>query len=131
MAIVTNAGGPGILAVDACESVGLTVAAFSAATRERLRAFLPPAASLGNPIDMVASAGPDEYRQTIEIALADEETDALLVIYAPVDVTHADATVSAIREGIVNARRAGATSKPILACVMESTGRPQPLRTPR
>jgi acetyl coenzyme A synthetase (ADP forming)-like protein len=130
MAIVTNAGGPGILAVDACESVGLTVATFSAATRERLRAFLPPAASLGNPIDMVASAGPDEYRQTIEIALADEETDALLVIYAPVDISHADATVSAIREGIINARRAGATSKPILACVMESTGRPQPLRTP-
>jgi acetyl coenzyme A synthetase (ADP forming)-like protein len=130
MAIVTNAGGPGILAVDACESVGLTVAAFSAATRERLTAFLPPAASLGNPIDMVASAGPDEYRQTIEIALADKETDALLVIYAPVDVTHADATVAAIREGIVNARRAGATSKPILACVMGSTGRPLPLHTP-
>jgi acetyl coenzyme A synthetase (ADP forming)-like protein len=130
MAIVTNAGGPGIMAADACESVGLTVAAFSAATRERLGAFLPPAASLGNPVDMVASAGPDEYRQAIEIALADEETDALLVIYAPVDVTHAEATVSAIREGIVNARLAGAASKPILACVMGSTGRPLPLHTP-
>jgi len=130
MAIVTNAGGPGILAVDACESVGLTVAAFSAATRERLGAVLPFAASLGNPVDMVASAGPEEYRQTIEIALADEETDALLVIYAPVDVTQAEATVSAIRQGIVNARRAGASSKPILACVMGSTGHPQPLHTP-
>jgi acetate---CoA ligase (ADP-forming) len=130
MAIVTNAGGPGILAVDACESVGLTVAAFSAATRERLGAVLPFAASLGNPVDMVASAGPEEYRQTIEIALADEETDALLVIYAPVDVTQAEATVSAIRQGIVNARRGGARSKPILACVMGSTGRPQPLHTP-
>jgi len=130
IAIVTNAGGPGILAVDACEAAGLTVAAFSAATRDRLRAFLSPAASLGNPIDMVASAGPEEYRQTIELALADAETDALLVIYAPVDATHADATVSAIRQGIVNARRAGGAAKPILACVMGSTGRPQPLHTP-
>ncbi len=130
IAIVTNAGGPGIMATDACESVGLTVAAFSAATRARLGAFLPPTASLGNPVDMVASAGPDEYRQAIEIALADDETNALLVIYAPVDVTHADATVSAIRQGILNARRAGATAKPILGCVMGSAGRPQPLHTP-
>jgi acetate---CoA ligase (ADP-forming) len=130
IAIVTNAGGPGILAVDACESVGLMVTAFGADTRERLRAFLPPAASLNNPIDMVASAGPEEYRRAIEVALSDAETDALLVIYAPVDVRHAESTVAAIRQGIVNARRAGTTSKPILACVMGSTGRPQPLHTP-
>src|SRR3954451_2819874 len=62
LAIVTNAGGPGILAVDASESVGLTVAPFSTATQARLAAFLPPAASISNPVDMVASAGPDEYR---------------------------------------------------------------------
>src|SRR4029079_16643009 len=65
VAIVTNAGGPGILAVDACESSGLTVAPFSAETRARLAAFLPPAASTSNPVDMVASAGPEEYRQAI------------------------------------------------------------------
>src|SRR4051812_44350102 len=129
LAIVTNAGGPGILAVDASESVGLTVAPFSTPTRARLAAFLPPAASISNPVDMVASAGPDEYRQAIEVALADDETDALLVIYAPVDVTQSQQTVSAIEQGIVNGRRGGAIAKPILACVMGATGRPQPLET--
>jgi acetate---CoA ligase (ADP-forming) len=127
VAIVTNAGGPGILAVDACESAGLTVPPFSADTRAQLSAFLPPAASTGNPVDMVASAGPQEYRQAIEVALGDKDTDALIVIYAPVDVKQAALTVAAIREGIVNARRAGATQKPIMACVMADPGRPQPL----
>jgi acetate---CoA ligase (ADP-forming) len=127
VAIVTNAGGPGILAVDACESSGLTVAPFSEETRTRLAAFLPHAASTGNPVDMIASAGPDEYRQAIEVALADEETDALIVIFAPVDVQHSATTVAAIRAGIANARRTGTTAKPILACVMADPGRPQPL----
>jgi acyl-CoA synthetase (NDP forming) len=131
VAVVTNAGGPGILAVDACESVGLTVAPFSSATRARLGAFLPPAASTSNPVDMVASAGPDEYRQAIEVVLADDETDALLVIFAPVDATQLDETLVAIKQGIVNARNAGAVSKPILACVMGETGRPQPLHAGR
>ncbi len=127
VAIVTNAGGPGILAVDACESSGLTVAPFSADTRARLGAFLPQAASIGNPVDMIASAGPDEYRQAVEVALAATNTDALIVIFMPVDETHAAATVAAIRDGIINARRGGATQKPILACVMADPGRPQPL----
>ena len=127
VAIVTNAGGPGILAVDACESSGLTVAPFAAETRARLAAFLPRTASTGNPVDMVASAGPDEYRQAIEIALTDHDTDALIVIFAPVDVTQSASTVAAIREGIVNARRAGAVQKPILACVMADQGHSQPL----
>lgn len=127
VAIVTNAGGPGILAVDACESAGLTVAPFLDATRARLAAFLPAAASTGNPVDMVASAGPDEYRQAIEVALTDPDTDALIVIYAPVDVPQAALTVAAIRDGIRNARAAGATHKPILACVMADHERPQPL----
>ena len=127
VAIVTNAGGPGILAVDACESVKLTVTPFSPETRARLAAFLPSTASTANPVDMVASAGPDEYRQAIEVALADRDTDALLVIYAPVDVTQSAPTLAAIRQGIVNARRAGASAKPILACVMAEAGRPQPI----
>jgi len=127
VAIITNAGGPGILAVDACEAAGLSVVSFSAKTREQLAAFLPACASTGNPVDMVASAGPDEYRRVIEIALADTETDALIVIYAPVDVRKSAATIAAIREGIAAARRAGAAQKPILACVMADPGRPQPL----
>ena len=76
---------------------------------------------------MVASAGPNEYRQAIEVALTDQDTDALIVIYAPVDLKEAAPAVAAIRDGIANARRAGATHKPILACVMADQGRPQPL----
>jgi acetyl coenzyme A synthetase (ADP forming)-like protein len=127
VAIVTNAGGPGILAVDACESCGLTVPPFSSETRARLGAFLPPAASTCNPVDMVATAGPEEYRQASQVALSDQDTDALIVIFAPVDARQSAATVAAIRDGITNARRAGATGKPIVACVMADPGRPQPL----
>jgi acetate---CoA ligase (ADP-forming) len=127
VAIVTNARGPGVLAVDACESAGLVVAPFSAETRARLASFLPAAASTHNPVDMVASAGPDEYRQTIEVALTDTDSDALIVIFAPVDVKQSPAIVAAIRDGIVSARHAGATLKPILACVMADPRHPQPL----
>jgi acetyl coenzyme A synthetase (ADP forming)-like protein len=126
VAVVTNAGGPGILAVDACESAGLTVPAFSAATRERLAAFLPAEASIGNPVDMIASAGPDQYRRAIETALTSDDADALVVIYTPVDRTKTDETIAAIREGIVGARRT-TPNKPVLACVMADDGRPKPI----
>ena len=70
VAVITNAGGPGILAVDACEAAGLIVPEFSPDTRARLQAFLPATASVANPVDMVASAGPAEYRAAIETVLA-------------------------------------------------------------
>jgi len=127
VAIVTNAGGPGILAVDACEAAGLTVVEFSAETRAKLAAFLPPEAAIGNPVDMVASAGPDEYRRAIEIVLTASDADALIVIYTPVDVRHAEGTLNAIRDGIAAGRAGGAIGKPILACVMAGRGRPQPI----
>ena len=127
VAIVTNAGGPGILAVDACGASGLSVPEFSEATRSRLAAFLPPAASVANPVDMIASAGPEEFRRSIEVALAAPDVDALLVIYTAVDSGQSPAILEAIRQGIADGRRAGATSKPILACVMAEAGRPQPL----
>ena len=125
--VVSNAGGPGILAVDACEAAGLSVVPFSAETQRRLSEFLPPEASLGNPVDMVASAGPAEYRRAVETAMTAEEIDALLVIYIPIDTSRANETLDAIRQGIAAGRRAGATTKPVLACVMANTSRPAPL----
>jgi len=127
VAIVTNAGGPGILAVDACDGAGLALAEFSAATRGHLAEFLPAAASLGNPVDMVAAAGPDEFRRTIEASLASDEVDALLVIYTAVDNTRSADILDGIRQGIAAGRRAGATGKPILACLMAGPGHQQPL----
>jgi acetate---CoA ligase (ADP-forming) len=127
VAVVTNAGGPGILAVDACEAAGLIVAEFSEATRRRLAERLPTLATVANPIDMVASAGADEYRHCIEIALAAEDVDALIVIFTPVDSRRGIATLAAIREGIAAGRVSGAKSKPILACLMAEAGQPIPL----
>jgi acetate---CoA ligase (ADP-forming) len=127
VAIVTNAGGPGILAVDACEAAGLQVAPFSAETQARLRAFLPAEASIGNPVDMVASAGPNEYRRAIEVALTAPDSDALIVLYTPVDIDGTGPTLDAIRDGIRAGRRSSATAKPILACMLADRGRLVPL----
>ncbi len=65
VAILTNAGGPGILAADACEANGLQLPALSETTKLELRSFLPAAASVGNPVDMLASAPPEHYRRAL------------------------------------------------------------------
>ena len=83
VAIVTNSGGPGIMATDAvCES-GMQMAKISDATKEELRSFLPAAASVKNPIDMIASAPIEHYKQTLETVLKDPEVDMVAVIYLP------------------------------------------------
>ena len=126
--IVTNAGGPGILAVDACEAAGLVPAELSPATGARLAAFLPVTASVRNPVDMVASAGPEAYRQTVEAVATAPETDALIVLFTPVDASRSQEILAAIRDGIRAARRAGGVRKPVLACVMTAGAPPAPLR---
>ena len=76
---------------------------------------------------MVASAGPDAYRRAIEVALTTDDTDALIVIFTPVDPRTSGETLQAIRDGIAAGRRAGATGKPVLGCLMAGDGRPLPL----
>src|SRR5262249_12085603 len=76
VAILTNAGGAGILAADAAESRGLKVASLSDATVAELRAFLPAAASVANPIDMLASASAADYERTLKIVLKDDLVDS-------------------------------------------------------
>src|SRR5262249_29947777 len=80
IAIVTNAGGPGILCTDACEAGGLIVSELSEAVKAELRKFLPPAASVSNPVDMIASASAESYRKTIETILPALDVDALVII---------------------------------------------------
>jgi len=127
VAILTNAGGPGILAADACEAARLTLAGFSAETRAKIAASLPAMASVGNPIDMIASAGPEQYAKTIETLMTAPEVDSLIVIFTPVDLTIAGAITDAIRDGVVAGRRAGATGTPVLSCVLAEAGRPAPI----
>src|SRR5262249_17301246 len=83
VAILTNAGGPGILAADACEAHGLELPALSATTSSALRSLLPAAASVANPVDMLAEATPDQYGRAMQLLLEDEQVDSLLVIYIP------------------------------------------------
>lgn len=83
VAIVTNSGGPGIMATDAVCSYGLEMAQLSDETKTALRSFLPAAASVKNPVDMIASAPLDHYRRTLETVLADPNVDMAMVIYLP------------------------------------------------
>ncbi|MCB0310005.1 MAG: GNAT family N-acetyltransferase, partial [Bdellovibrionales bacterium] len=99
VAIVTNAGGPGILLADALDSRGLQVQELTPETREKLREFLPPAAALSNPVDMIASASPEDYLRTIEIVGNDPSIDALVVIYIPPLVSQPNEVAEAIAAG--------------------------------
>jgi acetyl coenzyme A synthetase (ADP forming)-like protein len=127
VAIVTNAGGPGILCADACEAGGLSVSELSEATRSSLAAFLPPAASLANPVDMIASASPDHFRRAVETVLSASEVDSLIVIFIPVGVVKTEEAARAVGEGVAAARAAGHGMKPVLACMMAEEGAPNPL----
>lgn len=120
--IVTNAGGPAILCADACEAGGLTIPKLSEQTKARLAAFLPPTASLANPVDMIASAGPEQYRRAIETVLATDEIDALIVIHISVAIDSGKAIAAAIRKGVPDGRAGGGQAKPVLACWMAEEG---------
>ncbi|MBI5932262.1 MAG: acetate--CoA ligase family protein [Chloroflexi bacterium] len=83
MAVLTNAGGPGVMSADFIETHGMSLAELSAETKEKLRALLPPAASLINPVDMLSSASPHEYATSLQILLADPNVDGVLLVLPP------------------------------------------------
>jgi acetate---CoA ligase (ADP-forming) len=122
VAILTNAGGPGILAADACESHGLTLPMLSDATRLELRAFLPAAASVANPVDMLASAPPDHYRRALDAILRDENVDSVITIFIPPLVTDPAAVGAVLADA---ARRV--EGKPVLGVFMRAEGAPASL----
>ena len=83
VAIITNAGGPGILAADACESFGLSVPEFEEQTKETLRGFLLPIAGTRNPVDMTSAATADDYARAMAAVSHDPNVDSLIVIFIP------------------------------------------------
>ncbi len=85
VAVLTNAGGPGIVAVDALEAAGLRLAPLADETRAHLRRRLPPAASAENPVDILAGSGPGTYAVALDALLSDPTVDAVLVMMAPND----------------------------------------------
>jgi len=116
VAIVTNAGGPAIMATDACVSAGLRIAELTAATRDRLRAVLPAEASVQNPVDMIASADEHAYRQALETVIEDDGVDLVLVInVTPLLSDPRDILAEVARVAEDRGRRLG---KPVLAVMM-------------
>ena len=83
VAILTNAGGPGIMAADACESAGLTLAKLEPKTVKGLKSFLPAAASVRNPVDMIASADAPSYERSLRLLAEDKNVDSVIVIFVP------------------------------------------------
>ncbi len=87
VAIITNAGGPGIMATDAAEQAGLKMITPTKETQEKLRACLPPTAAVGNPVDVIGDADPDRYCKAFEILQDDPNVDAILVVVTPQNMT--------------------------------------------
>lgn len=112
VALVTNAGGPGIIATDAIEESSLEMAKFDKETIESLRGSLPSTANLYNPIDVIGDAKPDRYEAAIRAALKDPNVDGLVVILTPQTSTEPVPTAEVI------AKAAAETDKPVVACFM-------------
>ncbi|MCK4898360.1 MAG: acetate--CoA ligase family protein, partial [Anaerolineales bacterium] len=112
IAIITNAGGPGILATDALERSKLSMARFEYETIHALEDYLPGAASAANPVDVLGDARADRYRFALETVSNDPNVDGLMVVLTPQAMTEIDATAEAVGE------LAQVSSKPILACFM-------------
>lgn len=110
--IVTNAGGPGIMATDASVRYGLEVAALDPQTQARLRKHLPPTASVNNPVDIIGDAGEGRYRDALREVLADDAIDMVIAICVPQMNTNLEATSRIMVE---QARLAG---KPVFVVYM-------------
>jgi acetyltransferase len=112
VAIVTNAGGPGILATDMTISSGLELAKFTPETIEILAKHLPATANIHNPVDVIGDAAFDRYQNALSAVINDENVDGALVILTPQSMTDALGTAEAV------VRIAQRSSKPILCCFM-------------
>jgi acetyltransferase len=112
VAVLTNAGGPGVTAADALEGLGLELAEFSEETQAALRDSLPAAAGLHNPVDMLAGARPDDFAHLLEVLLADPGVDSAMVIFPTPPMSSAGAVAKAIIPTIHS------TDKPVVVAVM-------------
>jgi len=112
VAVVTNAGGPGAIAVDALVDEGLQLSPLQPATIERLQKILPPAASAANPVDMLATAGPDTFAACLSAVLQDEHVDAVMVVLPPPPM----ATAADIAHSIIPIIQE--SSKPVVVALM-------------
>jgi len=115
LAIVTNGGGPGVMATDRAADLGIPLAELSAATMERLNEVLPPTWSHANPVDVIGDATPERYRQAVEACLVDKGVNGVLVILTPQAMT--DPT--GVAEAVIGLSEKN--KKPLLTCWMGET----------
>ena len=124
VAIVTNAGGLGILCSDACEAAGLELSELSPETTTQLAELLPTEASLANPVDMLGSATAASYEATVPVLLADPAVDSVIVLFVP----PATAGAEDVAEGLARTLESVSTDKPVLAALLAAEGIPATLR---
>jgi acetyl coenzyme A synthetase (ADP forming)-like protein len=126
VAIVTNAGGPGILCADACQAAGLELPELPQSLQDELRRLAPSAASLANPVDLIASASPQAFGQTIEAIGSSSAVDAVIAVFVPPLVTRAPDVAHAIR----GAATTLAGRLPLLSVFLSTDGAPGELLDP-
>jgi acetyl coenzyme A synthetase (ADP forming)-like protein len=120
VAIVTNVGGPAVMCADTCESLDLQVPALSEATQTALREVLPSEASLVNPVDMLAAATTEQYREVIRLVADDPSVDAIITIFLPPLVAQPQDVAHAIATCVESMAR----PKPVLGVFMSSAPLP-------
>ncbi|MCE7734595.1 MAG: CoA-binding protein [Candidatus Heimdallarchaeota archaeon] len=124
VAVVTNAGGPSTLAVDALIAQGLLLAKFSEETIQKIKPHVAAEASLSNPIDLIASGGPNQFRAALNGVLDDDNVDSVIIIFVPPLIVNTLEVANVIEECVIK------HNKPVLAVIMgrseliESRGRP-------
>ncbi len=118
LGILTNAGGPGIMATDAAAHFGLRLANLSSATTKILSGVLPPEASLQNPVDTIATAGAAEYQASAKAMYCDPEVDGLVIIFVSPVMIDAKDVANAIVRGIEEGIQEVGAQKPVLTCFM-------------
>jgi acetyl coenzyme A synthetase (ADP forming)-like protein len=125
LAILTNAGGPGILSADRAETEGLSVPQFSKTLQDRLHQVVLPAASVRNPVDLVAQASVAHYEASLKLLLESPEVDQVAVLFIPPVVTRGAEVAQAIlnaRQAVAERRKDGRLGKPLVACMMGEVG---------
>ncbi|MFQ5825097.1 MAG: acetate--CoA ligase alpha subunit [bacterium] len=116
VAIITNAGGPAIMAADTCENIGLEVAKLAEKTKEKLREYLVPEASVNNPVDLLAAGGPEDFQFALKQVLQDENVDSAIVIFVAPIITDPSQVAQKISQV------ADKFDKPVMGCFMGVKG---------
>jgi acetate---CoA ligase (ADP-forming) len=125
VALLTNAGGLGILAADACDAEGLELPELSDETKEELAQLLPSEASLANPVDMLGSATAAAYEAAVPALLRDPRTDAVIVLFVPPVTAGAEDVAAAVLRGV---EQVGDVEKTVLAAILSAEGTPTSLQ---